>query len=364
MSSGSSSSKSWAQITAETGSELHFIEDSRSVVIDGVLQIPHSVIDLGIQRLESAIVAQFVGAPPPLKVVSAMLNRLWSLGEPIYVSQISEGFLLVELDSVESQKWVLARSWHVHHQPMILRRWHKDIAPLVFAPQEKLVWLTFSSVPPMLLTNEGISWLASQYGKPIHRFVREGFTVRVCVLRGNLENEKDELRIHMGKGDYRVVKVSFPVARSYALKKVVKEWHQVAQPLSDMNGAKVANDKAEPIAGEAESNEPITSSLAGGGHGSASKTPLGVEDVPSQVTPPKTSEGVEGVVSHSPVSGIVVHSNVFDELIVPDDEGEADQREKVPEKPTLGDFMPGNSAPKKSKGKWYDGVKIRQQYKK
>ncbi|CAN1325749.1 hypothetical protein LINPERPRIM_LOCUS33602 [Linum perenne] len=40
------------KITAETGSDLHFIEDSRSAVIDGVLQIPDSVIDLGIQRLE------------------------------------------------------------------------------------------------------------------------------------------------------------------------------------------------------------------------------------------------------------------------------------------------------------------------
>ncbi|CAN1337346.1 hypothetical protein LINPERPRIM_LOCUS37571 [Linum perenne] len=293
-----------------------------------------------------------------------MLNRLWSLGEPICVSQISEGFLLVELDSVETQEWVLARSWHIHHQPMILRRWHKDIAPLVFAPQEKPVWLTFSGVPTMLLTNEGISWLASQYGKPIHRFVREGFTVRVCVLRGNLENEKDELNIHMGKGDDRVVKVSFPVARSYAPKKVAKEWHQVAQPTSDTNGTKVANGNPEPIAGEVESNEPNTSSSAGGGDGSASKTPVGVEDAPSQMAQPETSVEVEGVVSHSPVSGIVVHSNVFDELNVPDEEGETGQREKVPEKPTLGDFMPGNSAPKKSKGKWYSGVKTRQQYKK
>ncbi|CAN1352038.1 hypothetical protein LINPERPRIM_LOCUS42659 [Linum perenne] len=318
MSSGSSPSKSWAQITAEIGSDIHFIEDSRSAVIDGVLQIPESVIDLGIQRLESAIVAQFVGIPPPLKVVSAMMNRLWSLGEPIFVSQISEGFLFVELGSLETQEWVLTRSWHIHHQPMILRRWRKDIAPLVFEPQEKPVWLTFSGVPPMLLTNEGISWLASQFGKPIHKFVRDGFTVRVCVLRGNLENEKDELHIHMGKGDYRVVKVIFPVARSYAPKRTAnkKMWHQVAQPSSDTNGTKVTDGNAEPVAGEAEPNEPNTSSLVGGGDGFASKTSVGVEDAPSQVAPPETSVEVEGVDSHSHVSGIVVHSNVFGGLVV------------------------------------------------
>ncbi|CAN1223109.1 hypothetical protein LINPERPRIM_LOCUS1998 [Linum perenne] len=364
MSSGSSSSKSWAQATAETGSDLHFVEDSRSAVIDGVLQIPNSVIDLGIQRLESAIVAQFVGIPPPLKVVSSMLNRLWSLGEPIHVSQISEGFLLVELDFVETQEWVLARSWHIHHQPMILRRWHKDIAHLTFEPQEKPIWITFSGVPPMLLTNEGISWLASQYGKPIHRFVREGFTVRVCVLRGELENGKDELNIRMGKGEYRVVKVSFPAARSYAQKKTAKEWHKVAQPSSDTNGAKVTNDNVEPIAGEVELNEPSTDSSAGGGDGSASEIPMGVEDAPSQVAPPETSVEVEGVVSHSPVPDIALHSNFFDELLVTDEDGEPGQMEKVPEKPTLGDFMPGNSVPKKSKGKWYGGVKTRQQNKK
>ncbi|CAN1248536.1 hypothetical protein LINPERPRIM_LOCUS6779 [Linum perenne] len=308
MSSSSSSSKSWAQIAAETGSDLHFVEDSRSAVIDGVLQIPDSVIDLGIQRLESVIVAQFVGNPPPLKVVSAMLNRLWSL----------EGFLLVELDSVETQEWVLARSWHIHHQ---------DIAPLTFVPQEKPVWITFSGMSPMLLTNEGISWLASQYGKSIHRFVREGFTVRVCVLRGELENGKDELNIRMGKGEYRVVKVSFPVARSYAQKKTAKEWHKVAQPSADANGAKVADDNAEPIAGEVELNEPSSGSSAGGGDGSASEISMGVEDAPSQVAPPETSVEVEGVVSHSPVPDIVLHSNIFDELLVTDEDGETGQGE-------------------------------------
>ncbi|CAN1337979.1 hypothetical protein LINPERPRIM_LOCUS37845, partial [Linum perenne] len=139
MSSGSSSSKSWAQITAETGSELHFIEDSRSVVIDGVLQIPHSVIDLGIQRLESAIVAQFVGAPPPLKVVSAMLNRLWSL-------------------------------------------------------ELKPIWIKFKEVPPELLTPEGVSWLATQLGKPVNKLVRNGFSVKVCVLRKDSDARISELR--------------------------------------------------------------------------------------------------------------------------------------------------------------------------
>ncbi|CAN1302102.1 hypothetical protein LINPERPRIM_LOCUS25281 [Linum perenne] len=41
----------------------------------------------------------------------------------------------------------------------------------------------YKKVPPVMLTNEGISWLSSKIGKPLNKFVREGTYVRVCLLR-------------------------------------------------------------------------------------------------------------------------------------------------------------------------------------
>ncbi|CAN1215393.1 hypothetical protein LINPERPRIM_LOCUS197 [Linum perenne] len=41
----------------------------------------------------------------------------------------------------------------------------------------------YKKVQPVMLTNEGISWLSSKIGKPLNKFVREGTDVRVCLLR-------------------------------------------------------------------------------------------------------------------------------------------------------------------------------------
>ncbi|CAN1272146.1 hypothetical protein LINPERPRIM_LOCUS14434 [Linum perenne] len=41
----------------------------------------------------------------------------------------------------------------------------------------------FKKVPPVMVTNEGMSWLSSKIRKPVNKFVREGMNVRVCLLR-------------------------------------------------------------------------------------------------------------------------------------------------------------------------------------
>ncbi|CAN0920441.1 hypothetical protein LINGRAHAP2_LOCUS32042 [Linum grandiflorum] len=105
-----SSAASWAVITSDPKQNLCFVAESLTSVVDGVLHVPKAVIDVGIKRLESAVVAQFVGKPPPIRVVNLLVNRLWGWGEPVIVSQISLGFFMIELPSVATGDWVLARS--------------------------------------------------------------------------------------------------------------------------------------------------------------------------------------------------------------------------------------------------------------
>ncbi|CAN0890244.1 hypothetical protein LINGRAHAP2_LOCUS16328 [Linum grandiflorum] len=83
--------------------------------------------------MESAIVAQFLGTIPPLRVFSAMVNRLWGY----------EGFFLIEIPSVRLCNWILARSWHIHHS---------GVTPLDLEVKEVPTWLTLTGIPPQLLT--------------------------------------------------------------------------------------------------------------------------------------------------------------------------------------------------------------------
>ncbi|CAN1302335.1 hypothetical protein LINPERPRIM_LOCUS25407, partial [Linum perenne] len=110
-----------------------------------------------------------------------VLNRIWGYEGEITISTLSEGLFLVEFPSLKLCEWVLARSWHVHHATMILRRWAVGLKCIESSPQEVPVWVTFKRVPPTLVTTEGISWLASQIGQPINKFVRDGLDIKVCV---------------------------------------------------------------------------------------------------------------------------------------------------------------------------------------
>ncbi|CAN1339069.1 hypothetical protein LINPERPRIM_LOCUS38315, partial [Linum perenne] len=65
-----------------------------------------------------------------------VFNRLWGYDGKVVIFVLSIGFFLVELPTVSLSEWVLARSWHIHHSAMVLRRWDQGIAPLDFTPKE------------------------------------------------------------------------------------------------------------------------------------------------------------------------------------------------------------------------------------
>ncbi|CAN1847873.1 hypothetical protein LINPERHAP1_LOCUS38698 [Linum perenne] len=74
---GGAGTSSWVSIVANTKSDLNFVEKSRESLVYGVLKISREVLKIGEDKLNSAIVAQFLGTIPPIRVIRNMLNRLW-----------------------------------------------------------------------------------------------------------------------------------------------------------------------------------------------------------------------------------------------------------------------------------------------
>ncbi|CAN1760014.1 hypothetical protein LINPERHAP1_LOCUS7355 [Linum perenne] len=297
---------------------------------------------------------------------------------------------------METCEWILARSWHVHHHPMLIRKWRLGIDPLDLSPKAKPTWITFCKVPPTLLTEEGVNWLASQYGKPIHKHVREGLNVKVCILRGERSNVNKELKNHLGKGEMVTIAVEFPSARGF--RSTEKVYKPVSQPTVIANDEVLDDTSAETSKGvEVEVTEDIHDLEAGGGQGSGSKTSDEVEDHPSQIRPAETSSEVEVRVTQSPITGIQVHASAF-EVLVEDgvegndicgsekgesaasgsekgesavsggsEEGGTEVFTKIPEKPYFGEFLQNGthfSTRGRGKGRGSSGVKTRQQTKK
>ncbi|CAN1301042.1 hypothetical protein LINPERPRIM_LOCUS24786 [Linum perenne] len=150
---------------------------------------------------------QFLDNAPPLKVIPSMLNRLWGFDGEVVISAIPEGLFLVELPTIRLCEWVLARSWHIHHSSMILRRWSSGIKPVDTSPKELLVWLTFKAVPPAILTHEGISWLASQVGTPINKSVRDGLDIKVCVVKDVMKEIPSSLTVVLEGGEQSCISI-------------------------------------------------------------------------------------------------------------------------------------------------------------
>ncbi|CAN1309891.1 hypothetical protein LINPERPRIM_LOCUS27856 [Linum perenne] len=98
---------------------------------------------------------------------------------------------------------------------MILRRWERKIAPIVLGPRRVPVWVIFKKVPPDLITNEGISWLASHLGDPVNNFVRSGLDVKVCLLMDPEVQETPERSITLEDEDPLLITIEYPQARVY-----------------------------------------------------------------------------------------------------------------------------------------------------
>ncbi|CAN1136113.1 hypothetical protein LINPERPRIM_LOCUS20890, partial [Linum perenne] len=192
----------------------------------GILKLPSSVWEKGYERLKAALVAQFVGTPPPLRVIAAVANRLWGYEGLVTVSKYLDTCFLFEFNSVSLCDWVLSRSWHIHNSGMLLRRWEKGIKPLDLSKKSTPEWITIKNVPPAAISIEGISWLTSLMGKPWKNFVREGLDVKVCVLRDVAIPCPESIEIETENGEPWRMEVVRATARDY--KGSRKVWAQVA----------------------------------------------------------------------------------------------------------------------------------------
>ncbi|CAN1340785.1 hypothetical protein LINPERPRIM_LOCUS38971 [Linum perenne] len=197
---GAKSSVTWADLVSDRQSDLSFVDIPESAVVDDVLRIPKEVVDKGREKLQSAVIAQFIGTPPPLRVFAAMARRLWEA----------------------TPEWVLLKK-----------------------------------VPPVLITVEGISWVSSKIGKPLNKYVREGVNVRVCVLRDQMKPCPEAVKVEVEENEVETIEVQSFQAREYkqndSLKgkeampvNVEKVW--VVKEHKQVSEASVSGEKAMPDA--------------------------------------------------------------------------------------------------------------------
>ncbi|CAN1320152.1 hypothetical protein LINPERPRIM_LOCUS31567 [Linum perenne] len=104
------------------------------------------------------------------------------------------------------------------------------IKPIDTSPNELPIWLTFKAVPPAIVTHEGISWLASQVGTPINKFVRDGLDIKVCFVKYVMDEIPCSLTVVLEGGEQSCISVESWEPRVYKRKEKVGYVPKVAGP--------------------------------------------------------------------------------------------------------------------------------------
>ncbi|CAN1291327.1 hypothetical protein LINPERPRIM_LOCUS21104 [Linum perenne] len=136
--------KSWASFVGSVDPDLEF---HPPILVDEVLQVPSEVVDFGVKQFRNALVGQFLGPAPPLRVFQSLANRLWDYDDFVSVSELTKDTFLIEFPTASICDWVLNRLWHVHHLPLFLRRWSLNVEPIVLPPSEIPTWIQLIRVP-------------------------------------------------------------------------------------------------------------------------------------------------------------------------------------------------------------------------
>ncbi|CAN1782022.1 hypothetical protein LINPERHAP1_LOCUS15638 [Linum perenne] len=173
---------------------------------------------------------------------------------------------------------------------MLVRNWYPGVEPVNFAKELKPFWVEFKEVPPELLTPEGVSWLATQLGKPLNKLVRNGFCVKVCVLRKASDDAISELVVEMSGGRLYTIKVSFLEGRIYKDNRTHRVYQQKASGAGSSNAGNVPESSKGEEAAPASGVGPPT---AEGVAGNVPESPSGEEGSPAQQDDAESSEEVE-----------------------------------------------------------------------
>ncbi|CAN1341924.1 hypothetical protein LINPERPRIM_LOCUS39322 [Linum perenne] len=80
----------------------------------------------------------------------------------------------------------------------------------------------FKNVPPELITVDGISWVSSKVGKPLNKYVRDGVSIRVCLLRDKAIPCPEVVKVELDDGIIETIEVQRFQAREYKKSEVFK----------------------------------------------------------------------------------------------------------------------------------------------
>lgn len=207
--------KSWRGLFANTTkSELKYYAP-QSVEGEKVVRLPSDALENGKKQWEQSLVGRFVGDAPDMKLVVALVNKLWGKRSKVVVSRKGVWFVF-QFENQNLLNWVLESSrWYLGRRLLILQKWSPDLTGSKQRWDKIPIWVILRNIPMHLYSNTCISYIASAIGKPL--YMDKATTTqthldfaRVCIEVNAGDEIEKSIRVDIGEEELVEVEVIMP----------------------------------------------------------------------------------------------------------------------------------------------------------
>ncbi|GKC34084.1 putative reverse transcriptase domain-containing protein [Tanacetum coccineum] len=141
--------------------------------------LPKDAANLVKRRYENSIIGFFVGKDPSYPVVQNYVSNTWSKFGFEKITRNDNGVYLFKFASKAGLEQVLERGpWMIRKSPIILNKWSSSVSLKKGEVTKVPVWVKLYNVPVLAYSEDGLSLIATQIGKPV---MLDAFTSSMCV---------------------------------------------------------------------------------------------------------------------------------------------------------------------------------------
>ncbi|GKD23968.1 hypothetical protein Tco_1225671 [Tanacetum coccineum] len=141
--------------------------------------LPKAAANLVKSRYENSIVGFFVGKDPSFPVVQNYVSNTWSKFGFEKITRNDNGVYLFKFASKAGLEQVLERGpWMIRKSPIILNKWSSSVSLKKGEVTKVSVWVKLYNVLVLAYSEDGLSLIATQIGKPV---MLDAFTSSMCV---------------------------------------------------------------------------------------------------------------------------------------------------------------------------------------
>ncbi|GJV52167.1 reverse transcriptase domain-containing protein [Tanacetum coccineum] len=182
----------------------------RYVVDNNDTVLPKAAMEGVKSRYDNTLVGYFVGKSLAFTIVQNYVNNVWAKFGLSKLMKTDNGVFLFKFDTKSGMDQVIERGpWLIRNTPLILNKWAPNIS---LKPDEVTtvpVWVKLYNVPVVAYSEDGLSLIATQVGKPI---MLDAFTSSMCVDSwGRISFARALIEIHANSELKKEVKMAIPI---------------------------------------------------------------------------------------------------------------------------------------------------------